>query len=220
MLISCFYILHLTLTSGFHSCNDDLTPIFIDFFNLQSASNCTYIQVAIGLIKKLKKKKKSVFRLNSHLHLNSRMRVVVTDFKILYAEIANLLHIPFDFQFREGADVPLKLQRETDGACFKSLECIKVNMAVLTHLLFKRFDVVGVHVSISQGVNKVSRLKGQKIVTYIYSTTRSKFYLFTVTKNFDNNFSLQFSTKSGKVQQNFLKNGCTLTWSPVMCAIM
>lgn len=48
------------------------------------------------------------------------MRVVVTDFKILCAEIVNLLHIPFDFQFREGADVPLKLQRETDGACLKS----------------------------------------------------------------------------------------------------
>lgn len=39
---------------------------------------------------------------------------------------------------------------------------VAVSMCLLTHLLSKRFDVVAVHVSISQGVNKVSGLKGQK----------------------------------------------------------
>lgn len=48
----------------------------------------------------------------------------------------------------------------------------------LTHLLLKRFDVVGVDVSVSQGVNKVSRLKGQKKKTRqlptIHTATKPK----------------------------------------------
>lgn len=32
----------------------------------------------------------------------------------------------------------------------------------VTHLDFKRFDVVDIDVSVSQSVNKVSRLKGQR----------------------------------------------------------
>lgn len=61
---------------------------------------------------------KTVLPLNSHLHLDGRMRVVVTDFKVLCTEIINLLHFPQDLEFREGADLPLKLQ-ETDGASLK-----------------------------------------------------------------------------------------------------
>lgn len=65
---------------------------------------------------KTRPKKNKVLTLNSHLHLDGRMRVVVMDFKILCLEIVNLNHLPSDLQFREGADLPLKLQRETDGA--------------------------------------------------------------------------------------------------------
>lgn len=55
--------------------------------------------------------------LNSHLHLNGGMRVVVADLKVLCAEVIDTLHFSQDLQRGEGADLPLKLQIQTDEAC-------------------------------------------------------------------------------------------------------
>lgn len=58
----------------------------------------------------------------------------------------------------------------------------------VTHLHFKRFDVVNIDVSVSQSVNKVSRLKGQRKKQSGHTgkstfTQLLTFYLFTVTRN-------------------------------------
>lgn len=53
---------------------------------------------------------KSEILLNSHLHLNAGMWVVVTDLKVLCAEIVDSLHFSQDLQFGEGPDLPLKLK--------------------------------------------------------------------------------------------------------------
>lgn len=46
---------------------------------------------------------------HSHLHLNGRMWIVVTDLKVLCTKIVNALHFSQDLQFREGSNLPLKL---------------------------------------------------------------------------------------------------------------
>lgn len=51
---------------------------------------------------------------HSHLHLDGRMRIVVTDLKVLCLEIIDGLHFPEDLQLRERQNLPLKLQVESN----------------------------------------------------------------------------------------------------------
>lgn len=46
---------------------------------------------------------------HSHLHLDGRMWVVVTDFKVLCTEIIDTLHFSQDLQLGEGSDFSLQL---------------------------------------------------------------------------------------------------------------
>lgn len=52
--------------------------------------------------------------LHSHLHLDGRMRIVVTDLKVFWVKIINALHFPQDLQLRERPNLPLKLQVEAN----------------------------------------------------------------------------------------------------------
>lgn len=103
---------------------------------------------------------------HSHLHLDGGMRIVVTDLKVFCMEIINALHFPQDLQLRERPNLPLKLQvesHETECNWAQVLgnwntETHTPHLSV-THLDFERFNVVSVDVSVSQRVDKVSRLQ-------------------------------------------------------------
>ena len=48
--------------------------------------------------------------LNSHLHFDGRMGIVICNLKIFGSEVVDALHRPQDLELGEGADLPLKLQ--------------------------------------------------------------------------------------------------------------
>ena len=48
--------------------------------------------------------------LNSHLHFDSGMGIIVTDLKVICTEIIDVLHLPEDLQFGKRANLPLELQ--------------------------------------------------------------------------------------------------------------
>lgn len=101
------------------------------------------------------------------MHLDGWMRIVVTDLKVFCMEIINALHFPQDLQLRERPNLPLKLQVESHGTeCnwaqvlskLKYRDTHTPHLSV-THLDFERFNVVPVDVSVSQRVDKVTRLQ-------------------------------------------------------------
>lgn len=70
------------------------------------------------------------------------MRVIVADLEVVRTEIIDTLHFSQDLQLGEGADLPLKL-------------------------FFERLDVVDVDVSVSQSVNKVTRLESCDVCDHV-----------------------------------------------------
>lgn len=87
--------------------------IFVHNFT-HSRKSCT-VQVHFHkLNKKISKKTEKKGVSHSHLHLDGRMRIVVTDLKVLCVEIINAHHFPQDLQLRERLNLPLKLQVESD----------------------------------------------------------------------------------------------------------
>ena len=72
--------------------------------------------------------------LHCHLHGNFGIGVVSTEFKVFKLEVFNVFHLAFDGNSREGT--------------WFSLE-----------LLLQRSDVVDIHMSVTEGVHKITRLE-------------------------------------------------------------